>query len=447
VQRLVLFLRAHRLRVALTAVFVALAAFMVWSVFGPRSDWRLEAIRKSGYPLTVADLETWYPQVPDSDNAALICAQAFAQPGFSNILDWEENSLPQDWFPPRGHVLNEETRGEVKSLLATHNLALALLHSTQTRRRSHYPVRWNQGLDIPLPHLPQVKAAVILLRAEALLHCADGDNEKAVQALLAAGHVADSLASEPSLSSHLSRMSFWAMTVAGMERVINALPLTEDQLPSLQVMVREAENPQALARALGSERAIGLSLFSEPTARTTLFSGRRFEAGVFFGLRRVAGIQERDKAFYLDVMATNIAIAQMSWPDRVELARQQAGIYPARIHRFFTLSAITLPGLDKSFVRDADHAARLRTVQAALALQRFRLAHGNTLPASLRELEPTWLNRIPTDPYDGQALRYKKRGSGFVIYSIGSDGRDDEGLAKESTKPGRSYDIPFIVEH
>ena len=65
----------------------------------------------------------------------------------------------------------------------------------------------------------------------------------------------------------------------------------------------------------------------------------------------------------------------------------------------------------------------------------------------MRELEPAWLKSVPADPYDGQPLRFKRHGSGFVIYSIGSDDHDDEGAERDSVKPNTPYDIPFIVDH
>jgi len=447
VKRLSLILRKYRVGVALGLVFLALGGFMVWGVFGPPSDRRLDAIRRSGYPVREADLEAWYPPVPDVENGALIYGQAFAQPGFTNIADWQEKSLPKDWFPPRGQVLSEETKSEVKDLLATHQAALGLLHSARARRRSRYPVQWNLGLDAPMPHLAQVKGAVILLRAEAMVHCADGNAEKAVQALLAAGHAADSLSAEPMLISHLVRISCWGLLAAPLERVINALPLTEDQLASLHAMVREAEKPQALARALGTDRVIGLAVFTDPKAQTRLMSGGRFEAGVAFGMLKAVGILQRDKAFYLDALSTNISIAEMPWPERVQLGQQGIQLNPARTNRFFILSSILLPSLAKTFSRDADHAARMRVALAALAVQRFRRAHNNILPTTLQELEPAWLNPVPADPYDGQPLRFRRQGSGFVIYSIGSDGQDDAGTERPAPSSKSAYDITFIVEN
>jgi len=447
VKRLLQVLRQNPVVAALTAVFLVLGAFLGWTLLAPHSDWRLEVIRKSGYPLTLADLEAWYPPVPDAENAALIYTQAFAQPGFSNAVSWQEKSMLKDWLPPRGQVLNEEVHQDLKDLLAAHKTALGLLYSARSRAHSHYPLEWNLGLDMPMPHVADVKGAVALLCADALLQCAEGNAERAVQALLAAGHAADSLSAEPLILSVQVRMSCWGLVIASMERVINALPLTEGQLASLQVMVREAERPQALARALGGQRAQGLALFIDPSTLARMLGGRRSEANLFTGLRRAAGFHERDKAFFLDAMATNISIAELSWPQRFQLGQQAAKLFPPPTNRFLIFSSVALPGFERLLLRDASHAARVRVAQAGLAAQRFRIAHTNALPASLRELEPTWLHSVPADPYDGQPLRFRGRGSGFVVYSVGTDGHDDQGAERDSQKPNTPYDIPFSVDH
>jgi hypothetical protein len=61
---------------------------------------------------------------------------------------------------------------------------------------------------------------------------------------------------------------------------------------------------------------------------------------------------------------------------------------------------------------------------------------------------PTFLPAVPTDPFDGKPLRYKKLAKGYVVYSIGEDEVDNGGTEKNSK--GVSYvegtDITFTVE-
>jgi hypothetical protein len=67
---------------------------------------------------------------------------------------------------------------------------------------------------------------------------------------------------------------------------------------------------------------------------------------------------------------------------------------------------------------------RLELARTACALARYRLAHGR-YPAGLAELVPDFLDRVPRDVIDGEALRYTRTGeSQFRLYSIGLSGID-----------------------
>lgn len=84
-----------------------------------------------------------------------------------------------------------------------------------------------------------------------------------------------------------------------------------------------------------------------------------------------------------------------------------------------------------------------------LAVERYRLARG-ALPETLRDLVPTYIPDVPSDPFDGKPLRYKRLERGYVIYSVGPDGNDDGGKEPPPAVKGKpntsAYDITFIVE-
>jgi hypothetical protein len=85
--------------------------------------------------------------------------------------------------------------------------------------------------------------------------------------------------------------------------------------------------------------------------------------------------------------------------------------------------------------------AYLRCAIVALAVERYRLAHGQW-PDSLNSLVPEFLPKIPLDPYDAKPLRYRRLQDGVVIYSIGPDKVDNggklyrRGLSKTGTNFG-----------
>jgi len=45
-----------------------------------------------------------------------------------------------------------------------------------------------------------------------------------------------------------------------------------------------------------------------------------------------------------------------------------------------------------------------------LAIERYRQAHDNRLPGTLRETVPDFSKALPTDPFDGEPIRYKQLG-------------------------------------
>ena len=45
----------------------------------------------------------------------------------------------------------------------------------------------------------------------------------------------------------------------------------------------------------------------------------------------------------------------------------------------------------------------------------------------LADLVPDYLSEVPQDPFSGKPLLYRRNAKGYVLYSVGLDGRDDGG--------------------
>ena len=88
-------------------------------------------------------------------------------------------------------------------------------------------------------------------------------------------------------------------------------------------------------------------------------------------------------------------------------------------------------------LKDAVNTAKLRAARTAVAIERYRLAHGQ-LPTTLPALVPFYLETAPSDPFDGQPLRYQKLANGYVVYSVGTDVTND--------KSDNEKHITFTVE-
>jgi hypothetical protein len=77
--------------------------------------------------------------------------------------------------------------------------------------------------------------------------------------------------------------------------------------------------------------------------------------------------------------------------------------------------------------------ATLRLLICELALARYHQDYGHW-PATLDELVPKYLQRVPTDPLspNGDALKYHPANDAYVLYSLGSNCVDDNGAIPAS---------------
>jgi hypothetical protein len=105
------------------------------------------------------------------------------------------------------------------------------------------------------------------------------------------------------------------------------------------------------------------------------------------------------------------------------------------------------PAFARTFELNNRCLAHCRVTCTALALERYYLAQGR-LADSVDVLVPEYLPSVPIDPFDGQALRFRRLDRGFVVYSIGEDLSNDEGKEpdQEGGRRNRRRDISFIVK-
>ena len=81
-----------------------------------------------------------------------------------------------------------------------------------------------------------------------------------------------------------------------------------------------------------------------------------------------------------------------------------------------------MPGRNDGFATLFERRFKTRSFIAVLACRSYRAKHG-TLPASLDELVPEFLDEVPRDPYDGEKLRWNAEKGYF--WTKGRDGNFD----------------------
>ncbi len=97
------------------------------------------------------------------------------------------------------------------------------------------------------------------------------------------------------------------------------------------------------------------------------------------------------------------------------------------------LTDLLLPDASKCAEATAQADAWHRVAQLALAVEDYRVQTGR-FPNRLEELTPALLPGIPIDPFTGKPLRFRKDEQDFLVYSVGLDGKNDDGTPWNSQK-------------
>jgi acetyl esterase/lipase len=78
--------------------------------------------------------------------------------------------------------------------------------------------------------------------------------------------------------------------------------------------------------------------------------------------------------------------------------------------------------------------------ELGFALAAYHADHGG-YPAQLSDLAPKYVAKVPGDIFlDDGALHYKRQGGGYLLYSVGPNGKDDDGQRREDARAGEGWD-------
>ncbi len=440
--------RRIRLWHILTAlVFLLIVGVVVRQWHGKRVfRQRVAAIAAAGYPVTLTELNAWYVQPESGDNAAeqILTACSYYQAPAEKA---DEELLWSVVHGRESEPLSEDVRTALAQHVAANVQALELLHAAAEIEQSRYPVDFKKGYAITLSHMGDVINKAEFLAAVELAHyVAQEDADGVVRSMRTCLGIAHSLAAEPWGLSQINRVTCLSLAFRGLEQAMTHVVFADEQLVRLDKLVATAYRPEAWARAAIGERCAAIALYENPDMLDPSLFGPGLPPRFVGRLQKTVGITDRDGIRYLELMHRYLDIRQLPRHERLAAARAIDADRNALSSTFSLLHEFGWPA--EAFVRrELNEMALVQTARAALAMERYRLAHG-TLPKGVDGLVPAYLDAVPTDPFDGEPLRHKALDPGFVVYSIGRDGVDDGGkrrIPSKARKSDETYDIPFTV--
>ncbi|MCW3054953.1 MAG: hypothetical protein JWN14_4123 [Chthonomonadales bacterium] len=302
----------------------------------------------------------------------------------------------------------------------------------QTLRQGFVYEYWNppRSLFVPTPQLATFRSMARLLAVQSQVRAAQHDWAGASDSALDAIRLGIDVPRGGGLDVHgvggnceiLGQRALWstiehlnaAQTRAATQRLETAMvrrvPFTNT--------IREAKwaGLSEILKFFHSARTQGIMLGANGLVEKDASASRRYTAVFFllYGKKRVL----KDYAEYMDAIAAG---AGRPYP----LKMLPPPIPEDPINQIF----VPVIGDLRNDLRFGDVRIRARSgiLLVALALQAYHLDHGR-YPASLAELAPAYLKKLPNDPFAMQgSFGYVGKGSTYTLYSVGPDGKDDGG--------------------
>jgi hypothetical protein len=410
--------------IASTAALLIIAGgFVFWTMHHKTTGGGV-AYSERDLPKTLAELNTWYVEPAEGQNAATYFAKGFEQFEITDA-DQKSKDLPiigaASW-PPPGTPLSARARASITAFVQRNDTAWSALEQGVSFEQARYPIDLNRGPETLLPHLAKIKKTAQFAQLKAALYAEENQPKAAADTLLVSLSVAESLKDEPVLISQLVRVADHAIGVATLEGMMNSVALSPDDLERLSAAFAKVELSQTsgegFTRALVGERVMSLSLFDLPPDKlqAVIKADQRQNNLSDAAIGKMLENLTAQRAFAEDTFDHALTLRRKAFPERMQVDQY----FSARANEATTrypLCQLLLSSMGKSTEREAKGIANLRLARTAIALERYRREHGGSYPDSLSALVPKFLPEIPVDPVKGDAINYQKSGEGYELTS------------------------------
>ncbi len=316
---------------------------------------------------------------------------------------------------------NDVDRGKVERLAAEHALALDHVRLGAQRSGGPYPYDWDRGMQMALPSLLACRRLAYLAVAQAKLEADRGRSQDGVDVLLNTDVFARDLTANAPLLTYLIGLVVYSTTFDELHDLVLSGKLTQAQLADLAKKLETVDHDfPALSSSLSAETLVfGMALSKASEEGLSGWFGVARQGGWRFALNPGSSMLEtlEEKEEY---MHRAEKLDQMNFAD----ARKEIDLISAKAHASSNpIIRMSEPSLLKSTIAHRETLAHLRLLRAGTTF----LATGET---------PTL-----ADPFGGN-LFYKQEARKWKVWSIGSDGTNQNGMGNWGGRPDMVFEIP-----
>jgi hypothetical protein len=388
---------------AVVVVVVAGTYLVLGSLAGARARAAADALKRAGYPTTVEDIEPQFRA--GSESAAKVFEKAAAMLTDDDIATLKRLDTLGWQNDPAGAVAFLNDKSAVSELVAQASVMPPADFGSNPREG--YAARITTILQ-------QFAAFRTLLRLQARELTARGKPDSALGALATATRLSHAFA-EPMFIYHLVAMLGTDSLTAYAARIAPA-----SGVPAIERLLAEFERldfKTGEARALAAENVI---------TSISAKAGHVMDARLSLELAVSAVKVLQPARYYVEARVREVVLAQLEQlPKPWYEGRKALAEIDSSTHRrdpLGKLAGIYTPNVSLFYAR-SERATAWRDI-AVLGLKALVMKkQTGKLPATLAGIA----SDAPVDRFSGKPYVYKVLPDGFVVYSVGPDGKGDNG--------------------
>jgi hypothetical protein len=385
---------------------------------------RLAELKAKGVPLTAGEIAS---PCAEEENAARLWTAVDSLLTIGGKQDqgllartWKAYSSGQPLDPTEGPALRD--------LVARNDKALALLMTMGDKPCFLFRDPAQSLLEARLPSAVKMLQATRLLLFAALFRAEAGEMGTAVGEMASGLKFTPLVAREGTLMPFLIAVAQTRILANFLGDVCEGRTIADADLVRLMDALDPGPWRGRLAEAIRGERVF----FVEAGELTMKQGAQGFEA--FFGdlsilqklgLWTIKPLLKRDFRTGLPVYEELEGLAPRPYYEvrpvlKAETQRSEKRPWYAYI------SKILIGNFEAAFFKEAQLEANILASRTGLACRLYKSRTGS-YPERLDALVPGILSEVPIDPFTGQPLVYRRDGEGFIVYSLGSNEKDDGG--------------------
>jgi len=314
---------------------------------------------------------------------------------------------------------------------------------------SRFPLNYYDSKNpaaIFLPHLATLKHCSQVLQLRAMAELQNGQLEKALADVRLTLQLTDKIHTEPFLISHLVRIAMVNITLQPIWEGLAQHKWSDAQLTELDSELAKFDFLADYEFAIRGERGCDIgNIEILRNSHKLPFQCIRAISSLTGGDSQMNNFQMFALAFgpsgwfYQNELRFGRFYAKWYLPladDKSQTvspaaARTADAALEPEVQRQTpenSLEAMLLPSITPAAKKFAYAQTSVDLARVAIALERYRLAHGE-FPEALDALAPQFIAKVPHDVIGGQPLKYRREASGqFVLYSVGWNETDDGGV-------------------